>query len=86
MSPLYIGLSIALILLSLVFAALVLFKTKEAKLGGEILGASAEEEDDESGSYWSKNEGRSSSGRVKKVLKVIGAIYLLLALVLCLII
>jgi len=60
---------------------MILLQKKDARLGGGMAGMSGD-----SGSYWSKNKGRSLEGTLEKYSKIAGAVFLALSVVLCLII
>jgi len=83
MSPLYMGLSVFFILLSIGLMVMILLQKKDARLGGGMAGMSG---GGDSGSYWSKNKGRSLEGTLEKYSKIAGAVFLALSVVLCLII
>ena len=81
MSPLYMGLSVFFILLSIGLMVMILLQNKESKLSGGMAGMSGD-----SGSYWSKNKGRSLEGTLEKYSKIAGVVFLALSVALCLII
>jgi len=82
MTPLYMGLSVFFILLSIGLMVMILLQKKDARLGGGMAGMSS----GDSGSYWSKNKGRSLEGTLEKYSKIAGAVFMILSVVLCLII
>ena len=84
MSPLYIGLSSFFILLSIGLTVMILMQNKDARLGGGMAGMSGGGGDQSS--YWSKNKGRSLEGTLEKYSKIAGAVFMVLAVFLCLII
>jgi len=82
MSPLYVGLSIFFLLLSIGLIIMILMQKKDARLGGGMAGMSS----GDSSTYWSKNKGRSLEGTLEKYSKIAGAVFMVLSVVLCLII
>jgi len=82
MSPLYIGLSVFFIVLSLALVTMILLQNKESKLSGGMAGMSG----GDSSTYWNKNKGRSFEGTMEKYSKIAGAAFMVLSVVLCLII
>ena len=83
MSPLYIGLSIFFILLSIALIVMILMQKKDARLGGGMAGMAS---GGDQSSYWNKNKGRSLEGTLEKYSKIAGALFMALAVFLCLII
>lgn len=74
MAALRIVLTIILILVSVVFTAIVLMQEGKAAGLGAISGAAE--------TYWGKNKGRSMEGALVKITKVLGVVFMLLAVVL----
>lgn len=67
-------LTILLILVSIVFTAIVLMQEGKSAGLGAISGAAE--------TYWGKNKGRSMEGTLVKLTKILGIVFILLALVL----
>jgi len=82
MSPLYIALSVFFFFLSVGLMIMILLQKKDARLGGGMAGMSS----GDSGSYWSKNKGRSLEGTLEKYSKIAGVVFIVLSVVLCLVI
>ena len=74
MAALRIILTIILILVSIVFTAIVLMQEGKSAGLGAISGAAE--------TYWGKNKGRSMEGALVKLTKVLGVVFMLLAIVL----
>ncbi len=74
MAALRIVLTVILILLSIVFTAIVLMQEGKSAGLGAISGAAE--------TYWGKNKGRSMEGALVKLTKVLGVVFMLLAIVL----
>lgn len=74
MAALRIVLTIILILVSIVFTVIVLMQEGKAAGLGAISGAAE--------TYWGKNKGRSMEGALVKITKVLGVVFMLLAVVL----
>lgn len=74
MAALRIVLTIILILVSIVFTAIVLMQEGKSAGLGAISGAAE--------TYWGKNKGRSMEGALVKITKVLGVVFMLLAIVL----
>ncbi len=74
MAALRIVLTVILILVSIVFTAIVLMQEGKSAGLGAISGAA--------GTYWGKNKGRSMEGALVKLTKVLGVVFMLLAIVL----
>lgn len=74
MAALRIVLTIILIIVSIVFTAIVLMQEGKAAGLGAISGAAE--------TYWGKNKGRSMEGALVKITKVLGVVFMLLAVVL----
>ena len=74
MAALRIILTIILILVSIVFTAIVLMQEGKAAGLGAISGAAE--------TYWGKNKGRSMEGALVKITKILGVVFMLLAVVL----
>ncbi|MBO5032062.1 MAG: preprotein translocase subunit SecG [Lachnospiraceae bacterium] len=67
-------LTIILILVSIVFTVIVLMQEGKSAGLGAISGAAE--------TYWGKNKGRSMEGALVKVTKILGVVFMLLAIVL----
>lgn len=74
MAALRIVLTIILIFVSIVFTVIVLMQEGKAAGLGAISGAAE--------TYWGKNKGRSMEGALVKITKVLGVVFMLLAVVL----
>ena len=74
MAALRIVLTIILILVSIVFTTIVLMQEGKSAGLGAISGAAE--------TYWGKNKGRSMEGALVKITKVLGVVFMLLAIVL----
>ncbi len=74
MAALRIVLTIILILVSIVFTAIVLMQEGKSAGLGAISGAAE--------TYWGKNKGRSMEGALVKGTKILGVVFMLLAIVL----
>lgn len=74
MAALRIVLTIILILVSIAFTAIVLMQEGKSAGLGAISGAAE--------TYWGKNKGRSMEGALVKITKVLGVVFMLLAIVL----
>ncbi len=74
MAALRIVLTIILILVSIVFTAIVLMQEGKSAGLGAISGAAE--------TYWGKNKGRSMEGALVKTTKILGVVFMLLAVVL----
>lgn len=74
MAALRIVLTVILILVSIVFTAIVLMQEGKSAGLGAISGAAE--------TYWGKNKGRSMEGALVKMTKVLGVVFMLLAIVL----
>ena len=74
MAALRIILTIILILVSIVFTAIVLMQEGKSAGLGAISGAAE--------TYWGKNKGRSMEGALVKITKILGVVFMLLAIVL----
>ena len=74
MAALRIVLMIILILVSIVFTAIVLMQEGKSAGLGAISGAAE--------TYWGKNKGRSMEGALVKLTKILGVVFMLLAIVL----
>ena len=74
MAALRIVLTIILILVSIVFTAIVLMQEGKSAGLGAISGAAE--------TYWGKNKGRSMEGALVKITKILGVVFMLLAIVL----
>ncbi len=74
MEVLRIILTVLLILVSIVFTAIVLLQEGKSAGLGAISGAAE--------SYWGKNKGRSMEGTLVSLTKVLGVVFILLAVVL----
>lgn len=74
MEVLRIILTVLLILVSIVFTAIVLLQEGKSAGLGAISGAAE--------SYWGKNKGRSMEGALVRLTKVLGVVFILLAVVL----
>ena len=74
MAVLRIFLMCILILVSIVFTVIVLMKEGKSAGLGAISGAAE--------TYWGKNKGRSMEGALVKFTKVLGIVFMLLAIVL----
>lgn len=74
MAALRIVLMIILILVSIVFTTIVLMQEGKSAGLGAISGAAE--------TYWGKNKGRSMEGALVKITKVLGVVFMLLAIVL----
>ncbi|EOS51732.1 preprotein translocase subunit SecG [Lachnospiraceae bacterium MD335] len=74
MAALRIVLTVILILVSIVFTAIVLMQEGKSAGLGAISGAAE--------TYWGKNKGRSMEGALVKLTKVLGVVFMLLAIVL----
>lgn len=74
MAALRIVLTIILILVSIVFTAIVLMQEGKSAGLGAISGAAE--------TYWGKNKGRSMEGALVKTTKILGVVFMLLAIVL----
>ena len=82
MSPLYIGLSIFFILLSIGLVTMILMQKKDSRLSSGVAGMASADSD----TYWSKNKGRSLEGTLEKYSKIAGGVFMVLSVVLCLIV
>ena len=79
MSMSYIIVSILFIILCVTLVTIVLMqKKRSAGLNSSVYGAASQQ------TYWDKNKGRSFEGHLEKVSKILGALVVILALVLCL--
>ncbi|MBE5877960.1 MAG: preprotein translocase subunit SecG [Lachnospiraceae bacterium] len=74
MEVLRIILTVLLILVSIVFTAIVLLQEGKSAGLGAISGAAE--------SYWGKNKGRSMEGALVRLTKILGVVFILLAVVL----
>lgn len=74
MEALRVVLTIILILVSIVFTTIVLMQEGKSAGLGAISGAAE--------TYWGKNKGRSMEGALVKITKVLGVVFMLLAIVL----
>ena len=74
MAALRIVLTVILILVSIVFTAIVLMQEGKSAGLGAISGAAE--------THWGKNKGRSMEGALVKLTKVLGVVFMLLAIVL----
>lgn len=74
MAALRIVLTVILILVSIVFTTIVLMQEGKSAGLGAISGAAE--------TYWGKNKGRSMEGALVKMTKVLGVVFMLLAIVL----
>jgi len=74
MAALRIVLTVILILVSIVFTVIVLMQEGKSAGLGAISGAAE--------TYWGKNKGRSMEGALVKITKVLGVVFMLLAVVL----
>ncbi len=74
MAALRIVLTVILILVSIVFTAIVFMQEGKSAGLGAISGAAE--------TYWGKNKGRSMEGALVKLTKVLGVVFMLLAIVL----
>ena len=74
MAALRIVLTVILILVSIVFTAIVLMQEGKSAGLGAISGAAE--------TYWGKNKGRSMEGALVKITKILGVVFMLLAIVL----
>ncbi len=74
MAALRIVLTVILILVSIVFTAIVLMQEGKSAGLGAISGAAE--------TYWGRNKGRSMEGALVKLTKVLGVVFMLLAIVL----
>lgn len=74
MAALRIVLTIILILVSIVFTVIVLMQEGKSAGLGAISGAAE--------TYWGKNKGRSMEGALVKTTKILGVVFMLLAVVL----
>jgi len=74
MAVLRIILTVILIIVSIVFTAIVLMQEGKSAGLGAISGAAE--------TYWGKNKGRSMEGALVKLTKVLGIVFMLLAIVL----
>ena len=74
MEVLRIILTVLLILVSIVFTAIVLLQEGKSAGLGAISGAAE--------TYWGKNKGRSMEGALVRLTKVLGVVFILLAVVL----
>ncbi len=74
MAALRIVLTVILILVSIVFTAIVLMQEGKSAGLGAISGAAE--------TYWGRNKGRSMEGALVKITKVLGVVFMLLAIVL----
>lgn len=74
MAALRIILTIILILVSIVFTAIVLMQEGKSAGLGAISGAAE--------TYWGRNKGRSMEGALVKLTKILGIVFMLLAVVL----
>lgn len=67
-------LTIILILVSIAFSAIVLMQEGKSAGLGSISGAAE--------TFWSKNKGRSMEGKLVKITRILGIVFLLLAVIL----
>lgn len=74
MTALRVVLTVILILVSIVFTIIVLMQEGKSAGLGAISGAAE--------TYWGKNKGRSMEGALVKFTKVLGIVFILLAIVL----
>lgn len=74
MEALRIVLTIILIIVSIAFTVIVLMQEGKSAGLGAISGAAE--------TYWGKNKGRSMEGALVKLTKVLGVVFMLLAIVL----
>lgn len=74
MAVLRIVLTVILILVSIAFTTVVLMQEGKSAGLGAISGAAE--------TYWGKNKGRSMEGALVKITKVLGIVFMLLAIVL----
>lgn len=75
MSSLSFGLTIVLGIISVVLIAIILLQANRSAGLGAIGGGA------DNNSYWSKNKGNSVEGALEKYTKILGAIFIILALV-----
>lgn len=74
MAALRIVLMVILILVSIIFTVIVLMQEGKSAGLGAISGAAE--------TYWGKNKGRSMEGALVKITKILGVVFMLLAIVL----
>ena len=69
-------LTVILVIIGVILSAIVLLQSKRAAGLGAISGASRSND-----SYWSKNKGNSMDGNLARLTKILGAAFMILALV-----
>ena len=69
-------LTVILVIIGVILSAIVLLQSKRAAGLGAISGASSSND-----SYWSKNKGNSMEGNLARLTKILGAAFMILALV-----
>lgn len=74
MAVLRIVLTVILIIVSIIFTAIVLMQEGKSAGLGAISGAAE--------TYWGKNKGRSMEGALVKFTKILGIVFILLAVIL----
>lgn len=74
MAVLRVILTVVLIIVSIAFTAIVLMQEGKSAGLGAISGAAE--------TYWGKNKGRSMEGALVKLTKVLGVVFMLLAIIL----
>lgn len=71
-------LTVVLLIIGIILCAVVLLQSKRAAGLGAITSSSAGSSD----SYWSKNKGNSMEGSLARITKILGAAFMIIALVL----
>ena len=69
-------LTVILVIIGVILRAIVLLQSKRAAGLGAISGSSSSND-----SYWSKNKGNSMEGNLARLTKILGAAFMILALV-----
>ncbi|MDD5945737.1 MAG: preprotein translocase subunit SecG [Clostridia bacterium] len=69
-------LTVILVIIGVILSAIVLLQSKRAAGLGAISGSSSSND-----SYWSKNKGNSMEGNLARLTKILGAAFMILALV-----
>ncbi len=77
MSVLFIILSLAMLIVSVLLIAVILMQSKNVRgFGSFNLGGMGGAE-----TYWDRNKGRSLEGKLERYTKILGAVFIIIALV-----
>ncbi len=74
MSTIGMVLTVVLMILTVVLAAIILMQSKRSAGLGAVSGSSSD-------SYWSKNKGNSVEGALEKYTKIGGALFMIIAFI-----